>query len=109
MEGQHEQWPGAGTAHSAAQGKVLYTDVKSRGSGMRSCTKRQIVDTPAPTSDNQIVHQKPALTVASPVNSGKCSDYVNTVTFKGRRWRNEETNVKFAMLKIKQPASQLIS
>lgn len=76
---------------------------------MRSCTKRQIVDTPAPTSDYQIVHQKPALTVASPVNSGKCSDYVNTVTFKGRRWRNEETNVKFAMLKIKQPASQLIS
>lgn len=67
------------------------------------------VDTPAPTSDNQIVHQKPALTVASPINSGKCSDCVNTVTFKGRRWRNEETNVKFAMLKIKQLASQLIS
>lgn len=108
-KGSMSNGPVAGTGYSAARGKVLYTDVKSRRSGMRSCTKRQIVGTPAPTSDNQIVHQKPALTVASPMNSGKCSDCVNTVTFKGRRWRNEETNVKFAMLKIKQPASQLIS
>lgn len=72
---------------------------------MRSCSKRQIVDTPAPTSANQIVHQKPALTVASPMNAGKCSGFANTVAFKGRRWHNEETNVKFAMLESKQLAS----
>lgn len=91
-KGSMSNGPVAGTGHSAAHGGDLYTDVKSRRSGMRSCTKRQIVDTPEATSDNQIVHQKPALTVASPMNAGKCSGNANTVAFKGRRWCNEGTN-----------------